>query len=155
VQIDGDGQHVPAEIPRIVAPILDGRADLVVGTRFVGPKAYRPSLPRRIGIRLFAGFVSLLVGERVTDTTSGFRAANRRAIILFAADYPHDYPEVEATVLAHRNKLRMVEVPVAMRVRAGGRSSITALRSVYYMIKVSLALFVTLFRRYSTPLEEE
>jgi glycosyltransferase involved in cell wall biosynthesis len=154
VQIDGDGQHVPEELTRLVEPILDGRADLVVGTRFVGPNAYRPSLPRRAGIRIFASFVSLLVGERVTDTTSGFRAANSRAIRLFAADYPHDYPEVEATVLAHRNRLRMVEVPVGMRVRATGQSSITALRSIYYMVKVSLALFVSLFRRYSTPEEE-
>jgi glycosyltransferase involved in cell wall biosynthesis len=155
VQIDGDGQHVPAEVARLVEPVLDGRADLVVGTRFVGPRAYRTTRMRRIGIELFARFVSIIVRQKVTDTTSGFRAANRRAILLFAADYPHDYPEVEATVLVHRHRLRMVEVPVAMRVRSSGRSSITALRSVYYMIKVSLALFVSLFRRYSTPLDEQ
>jgi glycosyltransferase involved in cell wall biosynthesis len=154
VQIDGDGQHIPSEVARLVEPILDGRADLVVGTRFVGPRAYRTTRLRRLGIRLFAAFVSLIVGQRVTDTTSGFRAASRRAIRLFAADYPHDYPEVEATVLVHRYRLTMVEVPVAMRIRASGRSSITALRSIYYMIKVSLALFVSIFRRYSTPLEE-
>jgi glycosyltransferase involved in cell wall biosynthesis len=154
IQIDGDGQHIPAEVARLVEPILDGRADLAVGTRFVGPRAYRTTRMRRIGIELFARFVSLIVRQKVTDTTSGFRAANRQAILLFAADYPHDYPEVEATVLVHRHRLTMVEVPVAMRVRASGRSSITAIRSVYYMIKVSLALFVSLFRRYSTPLEE-
>jgi glycosyltransferase involved in cell wall biosynthesis len=155
VQIDGDGQHVPSEVGKLVEPILDGRADLVVGTRFVGePRAYHGSVPRRLGIQIFAGFVSLLVGRRVTDTTSGFRAANRRAIILFAADYPHDYPEVEAMVLVHRHKLSMTEVPVTMRTRSAGRSSITALRAIYYMVKVSLALFVSLFRRYSTPLEE-
>ena len=96
----------------------------------------------------------MLVGRRVTDTTSGFRATNRRAINLFAADYPHDYPEVEAMVLVHRHQLTMTEVPVSMRMRSAGRSSITAFRAIYYMIKVSLALFVSLFRRYSTPLEE-
>ena len=155
VQIDGDGQHIPDEVPKLVEPILDGRADLVVGTRFVGsPRAYRGSVPRRIGIQLFAAFVSLLVGRRVTDTTSGFRAANRRAIRLFAADYPHDYPEVEAMVLVHRHRLAMEEVPVSMRTRSAGRSSITALRAIYYMVKVTLALVVSLFRRYSTPLEE-
>ena len=154
VQIDGDGQHVPSEMARLLEPIADDRADLVVGTRFVGENAYRPSHARRLGIELFARFVSMLVGERVTDTTSGFRAANRRAIRLFADQYPHDYPEVEATVLVHRSKLRMVEVPVAMRVRVSGQSSITALRSIYYMIKVSLALFVSLFRRYPTQREE-
>jgi glycosyltransferase involved in cell wall biosynthesis len=154
VQIDGDGQHIAAEVAGLLEPILDGRADLVVGTRFVGPRAYRTTRMRRLGIHLFAAFVSLIVRERVTDTTSGFRAANRRAIRLFAADYPHDYPEVESTVLVHRHRLRMVEVPVSMRVRSSGRSSITALRSIYYMVKVTLALFVGLFRRYSTPLEE-
>jgi hypothetical protein len=97
----------------------------------------------------------VLVRRRVTDTTSGFQALNRRGIALFAADYPHEYPEVEATVLVHRHKLRLVEVPVQMRARAGGASSITALRSLYYMVKVLLALFVGLGRRNVTLLEEE
>jgi hypothetical protein len=95
------------------------------------------------------------VRQRVTDTTSGFQAVNRRGIRLFAADYPHDYPEVEAVVMVHRHRLRLEEVPVRMRERAGGASSITALRSIYYMTKVSLALFIGLFRRHVTPLEEE
>jgi hypothetical protein len=95
------------------------------------------------------------VRQRVTDTTSGFRAVNRNGILLFAADYPHDYPEVETTVLVFKHRLRMAEVPVAMRTRTSGQSSITLLRSIYYVIKVSLALFVGLFRRYPTPLEEK
>ncbi len=148
VQVDGDGQHDARELSRLIEPIEDGRADVVVGTRFAGDQAYRTSFLRRIGIRLFARVVSLMVRQRMTDTTSGFRAANRRAIRLFAADYPHDYPEVEAVVLAVRHRLRIVEVPVAMRTRETGRSSITALRSLYYMTKVSLALFISLFRRY-------
>ena len=155
IQIDGDGQHDPAELPKLLEPILRHEADLVVGSRFAGFGDYRGSFLRRIGIHIFARVVSLIARQRVTDTTSGFRAANRRAIRLFAADYPHDYPEVEATVLVHRHKLTMVEVPVAMRTRTSGRSSINAFRSVYYMIKVSLALFVGLFRRYATPLHEE
>jgi len=146
VQIDGDGQHDPEELALLLEPVLSGRADISVGTRFAGPRRYRASLSRRLGIVLFAGIVSLIVGQRVTDTTSGFRAMNRRGIRLFADDYPHDYPEVEATVLVYRHRLRMVEVPVAMRRRESGRSSITPIRSLYYMSKVSLALFVGLLR---------
>ena len=154
IQVDGDGQHDPSEIVRLVEPILEGKADMVVGTRFAAGGGYRGTRIRRVGIHLFAAVVSLMVRARVTDTTSGFRAANRKAIRLFAADYPHDYPEVEATVLVARHGLTMIEVPVQMRVRETGNSSITALRSVYYMVKVLLALFIGLFRRYSTPLEE-
>ena len=100
------------------------------------------------------GLTDEIVGQRVTDTTSGFQALNRSGIALFARDYPHDYPEVEATVMVHRHRLRLVEVPVAMREREAGRSSITTLRSVYYMAKVLLALFVGLFRRTVLPQED-
>jgi len=154
VQIDGDGQHDPSELERLIRPIVEGEADLTVGTRFAGARLYRSPFGRRIGIRLFAGVVSAMVRRRVTDPTSGFRAVNRRGIRLFAADYPHDFPEVESSVLAVRHRLRMLEVPVAMRERATGRSSITTGRGIYYMIKVMLALFISLFRRYP-PLEEE
>jgi hypothetical protein len=154
IQVDGDGQHDAREIGKLIAPIVAGDADMAVGTRFAGAQAYRPPFARRVGIQLFARVVSMIVRQRVTDTTSGFRAVNRRGIVLFASDYPHDYPEVETTVLIHRHRLRMVEVPVDMRTRAGGRSSITFFQSIYYMIKVSLALFVGLFRRHSTPMEE-
>jgi glycosyltransferase involved in cell wall biosynthesis len=146
VQIDGDGQHDSRELAALLEPVLSGQADIVVGTRFAGERVYRSSLARRIGIALFAGAVSLIVRQRVTDTTSGFRAMNRRGIRLFATDYPHDYPEVEATVLVYRHGLKLVEVPVAMRQRESGRSSITAFRSLYYMGKVTLALFVGLLR---------
>lgn len=154
VRLDGDGQHDPGELPALLEPLLADEADIVVGSRFAGEGEYRPPFARRLGIRLFAGVVSRVVGQRVTDTTSGFQALNRRAIALFAADYPHDYPEVEATVMVFKHRLRLKEVPVAMREREAGDSSITPLRSVYYMLKVSLALFVGLFRRYATPLEE-
>ena len=154
IQVDGDGQHDPREIASLIEPILVGDADMAVGTRFAGGRRYQPPFARRVGIRLFARVVSLIVRQRVTDTTSGFRAVNRRGIALFASDYPHDYPEVETTVLVHQHRLRMVEVPVNMRTRAVGRSSITLFQSIYYTIKVSLALFVGLFRRPSNYLEE-
>jgi glycosyltransferase involved in cell wall biosynthesis len=155
VRLDGDGQHDPAQLQAVLEPILAGEADIAVGSRFVAAgDGYRSSRSRRIGIRLLAWVVSRIVGRRVTDTTSGFQALNRKGIALFARDYPHDYPEVEATVMVFRHRLRSVEVPVAMRERSGGRSSITALRSVYYMAKVLLAIFVGLFRRNVVPDEE-
>ncbi|HEY5659823.1 MAG TPA: glycosyltransferase family 2 protein [Gaiellaceae bacterium] len=155
VQIDGDGQHDASQLPKILGPVLAGKADLCVGSRFTGDGAYRSSFARRVGIKIFASVVSAVVRQKVTDTTSGFRAVNRRGIALFAADYPHDYPEVESTVMLVKHKLTLEEVPVAMRERGSGASSITALRSVYYMTKVLLAIFVGLFRRSAVPLEEE
>ena len=156
VRVDGDGQHDPSQLGRIVGPVLDGDADIVVGSRFAGESGdgYRSSRSRRVGIRILASVVSGIVRQRVTDPTSGFQALNRRGIALFARDYPHDYPEVEATVMVFRHRLRMQEVPVSMRERGGGRSSITALRSIYYMVKVLLAIFVGLFRRNVVPQEE-
>ncbi len=148
VQIDGDGQHDPRDLGRLLAPLLRDDVDMVVGSRFCGERRYRPPFARRVGIRMLSAIVSLIVRRRVTDPTSGFRAVNRKGIKLFADNYPHDYPEAEANVLVARHRLRLVEVPVTMRTRETGRSSITALRSLYYMIKVSLALFVSLFRRY-------
>jgi len=147
VRLDGDGQHDPGELAALIAPVVAGEADIVVGSRFAGTTGYRVPLARRAGIRLFARVVSLLVRQRLTDTTSGFQAVNRRGIALFAADYPHDYPEVEATVMVFKHKLRLCEVPVRMRERTGGTSSITAFSSVYYMVKVLLAIFIALFRR--------
>ena len=154
VQCDGDGQHDPTELPKILAPVVAGEADLVVGSRFTGESAFRSTPLRRVGIRLFAWTVSRLVRQRITDPTSGFRAVGRRGIALFAADYPHDYPEVEATVMVAKARLRLLEVPAVLRERTTGRSSINAASSVYYMVKVMLALFVGLFRRSATPLEE-
>jgi hypothetical protein len=156
VRVDGDGQHDPSQLPRILEPVLRGDADIAVGSRFAEDEGdgYRSSRSRRVGIRILAWVVSRIVGQRVTDTTSGFQVLNRNGIALFARDYPHDYPEVEATVMVFRHRLRLVEVPVSMRERAGGRSSITMLRSIYYMVKVLLAIFVGLFRRTVIPEEE-
>ena len=156
VRLDGDGQHDPSQLDVVLAPVLAGEADIAVGSRFAGAReGYRSSRSRRLGIRLLAVVVSRIVGRRVTDTTSGFQALNRKGIALFARDYPHDYPEVEATVMVSRHRLRAVEVPVSMRERSSGRSSITAARSIYYMAKVLLALFVGLFRRPVVPNQED
>jgi glycosyltransferase involved in cell wall biosynthesis len=155
VRVDGDGQHDPAQLDRVLEPVLSGDADIVVGSRFAGESGYRSSATRRVGIRVLAWVVSAIARQRVTDTTSGFQALNRRAIRLFAADYPHDYPEVEGMVMVIRHRLRLREVPVSMRARVHGRSSIGSFASVYYMAKVLLALFVGLFRRAVVPLEDE
>ncbi len=154
VRLDGDGQHDAMELGRLLEPVLSGEADIAVGSRFAQRSGYQSSRSRRAGITILAGTVSLLVRRRVTDPTSGFQALNRHAIGLFAADYPHDIPEVEAVLMLHKHRLRMVEVPVQMRERAGGRSSIGAFFAVYYMVKVLLALFVGLFRKNVTPLED-
>jgi glycosyltransferase involved in cell wall biosynthesis len=155
VRLDGDGQHDPAELPKLLAVLDRDGADVVVGSRFVdGYGDQHGSRARRIGIVFFARLVSALTRQRVTDTTSGFQALNRRGIAIFAADYPHDYPEVEATVMVHKHRLRLVEVQVQMREREHGKSSITALQSVYYMFKVTLALLVGMLRTYAVPAEE-
>ena len=155
MRLDGDGQHDPAELPKLLEPLERDEADVVTGSRFREDEGgYRPPLARRIGITWFARLVSLLSGQRVTDTTSGFQALNRSGIALFARDYPSDYPEVEATVLLLKHRLRLVEVPVTMREREHGSSSITFLRSLYYAIKVTLALLVAMARRSAVPSEE-
>ena len=149
VRLDGDAQHDAAELGKLLAPLERGEADLVIGSRFVDPgSSYRPPLARRIGIRVFARLVSLLGGQRVTDTTSGFLALDRVGIELFAREYPHDYPEVEATLVALRSGLRLSQVQVEMRERETGASSITFVRSMYYIVKVMLALLVASLRRY-------
>jgi glycosyltransferase involved in cell wall biosynthesis len=147
VRLDGDGQHDPAQLRSVVTPVAAGEADIAIGSRFLGEGGYRSSAARRVGIRVLAGVVSAIAGRRLTDTTSGFQALNARAAALYAAELPHDYPEVEGLVMAVRHGLIVTEVPVTMRERAHGSSSIGALASVYYMLKVLLAIFIDLFRR--------
>jgi glycosyltransferase involved in cell wall biosynthesis len=147
VQVDGDGQHDPAEIKKLVERIhAEPAAEMVYGTRFADNTGFQSTSMRRFGIKLFALTLSLVTKQKVTDPTSGFRLCDRRAIALFAENYPIDYPEVEAILLMHRNQLRSAEVPVQMHERGGGTSSITVLKSGYYMIKVLLAVFIGLFR---------
>lgn len=151
VQVDADGQHLPGEIGKLLAPLARGEADLVLGSRFVEPTGYRAPWTRRLGILAFASLVSAVTGQRLRDTTSGFRAASARVARYLAANYPQDYPEVESLVLLKRAGFRVVEVPCRFAERSGGRSSITAARSAYYVIKVTLAVLVGMFRRVPPP----
>ena len=149
VQVDGDGQHDPRAIHELLGHLrTDPSLNMVTGSRFLEPAngGDRSSAPRRAGIRIFAGVVSLVTGQRVTDPTSGFRMVDRLGIQLFARDYPQDYPEIEAILLMHAHRLRSREAPVAMRARTTGVSSISSIQPLYYMVKVLLAIFVTLFR---------
>jgi glycosyltransferase involved in cell wall biosynthesis len=149
VQVDGDGQHDARHIHELLAHLRrEPGVNLVTGSRFLAldGDGYRSSASRRIGIRIFAWILSAVVGRRVTDPTSGFRMTDRRGIELFARDYPHDYPEVEAILLVHAHRLVSAELPVVMRARTAGRSSINSTRSVYYMVKVLLAVFMGLIR---------
>jgi glycosyltransferase involved in cell wall biosynthesis len=157
VQVDADGQHDPEEIATLERAMLEQPSvDMVCGSRFLSRDMRYPApISRRTGIHLFAFLLSRIVGQRVSDPTSGFRLYNRRAIALFARDYPHDYPEVEALLMLHTHRLRMREVPVRMFSRGGGRSSITSGKSVYYMLKVLLAIFVGLLRRRPVPVSDD
>jgi glycosyltransferase involved in cell wall biosynthesis len=146
VQVDGDGQHDPEELSKLLDAMRPD-VDMVCGSRFLKKGEYLAPVSRRAGIHIFAWLLSRFVGQAVTDPTSGFRLYNRRAIKLFADDYPHDYPEVEAVLMLHHHRLRMCEVPVRMFQRGGGTSSISSGKSAYYMVKVLLALFVGLARR--------
>ena len=150
VQVDGDGQHDAGQIHTLLDHLQrHPETDMVTGSRFLEAcedGTFRSTPTRRIGIRIFARILSWITGATVTDPTSGFRMTNRRGIELFARDYPHDYPEVEAVLMVHAHRLTSAEVAVRMRARTGGVSSINASRSIYYMVKVLLAIFVGLFR---------
>lgn len=142
IQVDGDGQHPPEEIPRLIAALDADNADVAIGSRFLGEGDYKASLARRLGIGLFAGVLSVLCGRRLTDTTSGFRCANRLAIEHLAEVYACDYPEVESIISLHKAGFRITETPVRMAPRAGGVSSISPFRAAYYTVKVLLAVLV-------------
>jgi len=147
IQVDGDGQHDPREIPKLLHVLEEEKADVAIGSRFIGDSEYKASVMRRVGILVLSKAVSMIVGEKLTDPTSGFRAANRRAIQLFSVNYPQDYPEPEAMVLLHQCGLKMKEIPVKINQRYSGESSITKIRSIYYMVKVLLAIFVDCFKK--------
>lgn len=149
IQLDADGQHEPADLNKIISVISNGEADCCVGSRFLEKTSYSSTLGRRMGIRFFSWLIHGVTGKKITDPTSGFRAVNRRAMELFAHYYPDDYPEVEAVVMLERLGLRVKETSVLMHQRAAGKSSITPMKSMYYMLKVSLAVLMTRFRNVS------
>ena len=147
IRNDGDGQHASEGIHDLLQALATQQADMVTGSRFLGDGDYGTPLTRRLGIQILRSLLSRITGQRITDPTSGFAAFNQRAIRLFAQVYPHDYPEPEAIVVLHRSGLSMCEVPVKRRVREHGKSSITATRSAYYMLKVTLAICINVLRR--------
>ncbi|RTR36417.1 glycosyltransferase family 2 protein [Robertmurraya yapensis] len=148
IQVDGDGQHDPSYIKNLIEPIINGQADLVIGSRYLNKEGFQSSFMRRVGISYFSFLIKLLQKKNITDPTSGFRACNSRVIKLFSKRYPVDYPEPESIVYLLRNDYRVEEVPVVMNERMGGESSINSLKSVYYMIKVSLAIIIDNLRKY-------
>lgn len=142
VQMDGDGQHDPAYLDRVIGAVADGTYDMAIGSRFIEKEGFQTSFMRRFGINIISTFILLLTGKRIKDTTSGFRACNRKLIEFFARNYADDYPEPEAIMACIVNGFSVGEVAVVMEERQGGVSSIRSLKSAYYMIKVCLALVV-------------
>ena len=147
IQVDGDGQHRPCEVEKLVSALVSGPADLVVGSRFLAATSVVPSFTRMTGIRVLSAWIRVLSGLKITDCTSGFRAANRKVILAYAHWYPEDYPEPEVVLLLHRSKFKVVEVPTRMRRRMYGKSSISLLRGLYYVLKVSVCLFLDMIRQ--------
>lgn len=142
IQIDGDGQHDTAYLDKVIAPIEEGVADIAIGSRFIDKEGFQSSGMRRAGIKFLSALIKICCGTKVRDVTSGFRAVNRKYIKMYANDYPTDYPEPEAIVQASVDGARIAEVPVIMKERETGQSSIYAWKSIYYMIKVSLAIII-------------
>lgn len=142
VQMDGDGQHDIAYLKDMLQPILKDEADIVIGSRFLKKEGFQSSVTRRIGIKILSFLIFLTTGKKIADVTSGYRAVNKKFIDIYVEDYPTDYPEPEAIVTAIMHRGRITEVPVQMRAREGGNSSINFRKSVYYMIKVTLAILV-------------
>ncbi len=147
VRLDADGQHPPSFIGDVLKPVLSGEADLCIGSRFLSSGGSQPSMMRRLGIRWFSLLISVLFKKKISDPTSGFQAINRQLITLYSKRYASDYPEVEALVTVLRKGFKVKEVPIVMKERQGGKSSIDWLHSVYYAVKVTTITFTALLRR--------
>jgi glycosyltransferase involved in cell wall biosynthesis len=146
IQFDGDGQHSADSLTSLLQHALDNDLDLCIGSRFLNITSFTSSPLRQVGIHFFSRLISVLSGVTVTDPTSGFRVYSKRAIARFAEQYPDDYPEPEALFWCARNKLKVGEFPVVMHARQGGQSSIRYLKTIYYMLKVSLAILIDRIR---------
>lgn len=142
VQMDGDGQHCAEELEKLIAPLESGSANVVIGSRFIDKEGFQSSQMRRVGITFLSKLIKICTGLRIRDVTSGFRAVDRKFIEIFSREYAQDYPEPEAIVTVAKEKGKMTEVPVVMRERTSGKSSISIKNSVYYMIKVGLAIMI-------------
>ena len=148
VQVDGDGQHDPAFLEKMAQELEKQQADMVIGSRFITKEGFQSSFMRRVGIVYFTWLIKLLTGKKITDPTSGLRMIGKNVIRIFAENYPKDYPEPESVVAILRQKRKVVEIPVLMRERQGGTSSIRFGKTIYYMVKVTLAILVESIRRY-------
>ncbi|WP_031556604.1 glycosyltransferase family 2 protein [Lachnospira multipara] len=146
VQVDGDGQHDPVFLNYMADYLQEHELDMVIGSRFIDKEGFQSSFMRRVGINYFTGLIRLLTGKKITDPTSGLRMAGKKVINLFADNYPVDYPEPETAVTAINNGMKIEEIPVIMKERQGGVSSITLKKSVYYMVKVTLAIIIERLR---------
>jgi glycosyltransferase involved in cell wall biosynthesis len=146
IQVDGDGQHRPCEVEKLLNALVSGNADLVVGSRFLAPTTFVPSVTRMTGIRVLSAWIRFLSGLKITDCTSGFRAANQKVIRAYAHWYPEDYPEPEVVLLLHRSKFKVIEIPVRMRRRMYGKSTISLAKGLFYVLKVSACLFLDMVR---------
>lgn len=148
VQVDGDGQHDPEFLSTMAEHLMDNGLDMVIGSRFIEKEGFQSSTLRRIGIIFFSKLIKILTGTLITDPTSGLRMIGRNAMALFAVDYPRDYPEPESVVAVIQRGMKVEEIPVIMKEREGGVSSISLKKSVYYMIKVTLAILIERIRKY-------
>ena len=147
VQVDGDGQHDPAFLNMMAEEMKKRKLDMIIGSRFITGEGFQSSGVRRVGIRYFTFLIRLLTGKRISDPTSGLRMINWEIMKIFAGDYPKDYPEPESVVAVLRQKKAVGEIPVIMKERGGGISSISLKRSVYYMVKVTLAILIERVRK--------
>jgi len=154
IQMDGDGQHDSTSIEDLLTVVKSGDIDVAIGSRFLSNKKYRTSLPRKLGMKLFGSIASLIMGQKVTDPTSGFQALNRRAIKFYGSDiFPCDYPDADAIIMLHRAGFRIKEVPVIMHYDKRSKSMHRGLGICYYIFKMFLSIFVTLLREKSTKEE--
>lgn len=147
VQFDGDGQHSAKYLEDMAAVLEKENADMVIGSRFIEKEGFQSSGLRRLGIRYFTGLIKLLTGKVITDPTSGMRMVNRKIMKKFAYDYPKDYPEPESVVTILVEKQKVIEIPVIMNERSEGVSSISSFKSVYYMVKVTIAILIAKIRK--------
>jgi hypothetical protein len=148
LQMDGDGQHDPQFLRMLLGQVQEGKADVVIGSRFLGGGEYHGSLPRRMGMLLFSFIAGRLCGQKITDPTSGYQALGRRAIEFYTRDaFPGDYPDADVLVMLHRAGLQMQEVPVAMRPNSNGRSMHSGWKPLYYVYKMLLSITLNLLRK--------
>ena len=147
VQVDGDGQHDPEFLSTMAEYLIEHRVDMVIGSRFIEKKGFQSSITRRMGIKFFSGLIKVLTGKTITDPTSGLRMIGRNVMEIFSQDYPRDYPEPESIVAVLRKNMKREEIPVVMLERQGGVSSISPKKSIYYMVKVTLAILIERMRK--------